>query len=193
MARRMLRRRRNALRRYKTPASTKYYRTKIDLLVGLMKHAGEVAYDWAGMSSNIYDLNAAFRINDTFLALSKQFSYVRVKAISYLVNPSPRNQVISENGYVGVSVWPRGYLASLGTWEKTVDNPFFKVLNINSNTYKYCNLLGGENDWKPTNSQNITSAQLYVITNYGESVAPNDAPQWMVKISVYCVFKCPIQ
>lgn len=193
-ARRMLRRRRNALRRYKTPTTTtQYFRTKIDLLVGLLKVANSTDYDWAGSGSPIYNVSNKLNESANFQTLLKQFSYVRVKAISYLANPDIRNQALSASGYVGLSVWPRGYLDAYGTWEKCVDNPYFKMLSPNAKTYQYCNLLGGDNEWKSTGDSVFTDVDFYAISTFPNIVSVADAPQWIVRICVYLVFKNPVQ
>ena len=192
----MLRRRRTSralMRRFKTPSSTKYFRYKVDILASLAKIAGDIIYGWTGSATNIYDINTQLSNDANFNQFCKQFSYVRIKGISFLANPDIRNQSLSASGFVGVSCWPRGFTNSFGTWDKNIDNPFFKILNPTSNTYKYCNLLGGDNDWKSTGSGQYTTAQLFAITNFLGSVAQTDAPQWLVKVSVHVVFKTPVQ
>lgn len=192
-ARRMLRRRRNALRRYKTPTTTKYFRCKIDLLVGLLKVANSTNYDWAGSGSPIYDVSAKIQENANFQNFLRQFSYVRIKALSYLATPDLRNQSLNSSGYVGLSCWPRGYVDGYGTWEKCVDNPYFQWLNPNDKTYQYCNLLGGDNEWKSTGDEVFGNIDLYVVSTFPADVHVAAAPQWVIKVCVYCVFKSPVQ
>ena len=192
--RRMIRRRRRALlRRYKTPKTTQYFRCRIDLLSAIAKVAANVAYRWESLESSIYSVNNHLILNDTFKNLCNQYSYVRVKSISYLAYPDIRNQSLTSTGYVALTVWPRGFSEGYGTWEKCVDNPYFKILNFIQPTYKYCNLLGGDNEWRATSGDRFTWASFYVVTTFLGSVAVDDAPKWIVKISVDCVFKSPIQ
>lgn len=194
MAPRMLGRRRRALmRRYKTPKTTKYFRCKIDLLSAISKTASNVAYEWESVGNAIYSVNNNLVLNDNFKQFCKQFSYVRVKGISYLAYPDIRNQQLDTTGYVGLTVWPRGFGESMGTWEKCVDNPFFKILNFAQPTYKYCNILGGDNEWKATSGDRFTWCSMYVVTTFSSGAATVDCPKWIIKISVDCVFKSPIQ
>ena len=186
-------RRRRYFRRYKTPSSTNYFRYKVDILLNLSKISNDIIYGWSGSATNILDISTQLSLNANFTQFCKQYSYVRVKAISYLANPDTRNQSLSSSGYVALTVWPRGFINSFGTWEKCVDNPFFKILNVNYNTYKYCNLLGGDNNWVSTGSDKFTSASLFVVTNYPGDVTTANAPQWLVKLSIYCIFKTPVQ
>lgn len=193
-ARRMLRRRRNALRRYKTPTTTtKYFRCKVDLLVGLLKVANSTNYDWAGSGSPVYNVSTQIQNNSNFVNFTRQFSYVKIKALSYLANPDIRNQTLSTTGYVGIACWPRGYVDAYGAWERCVDNPYFKFLSPTAKTYQYCNLLGGDNDWKSTGDNLFSDVDMYVLSTFGQGVAVADAPQWIIKICVYCVFKNPVQ
>ena len=194
MAPRMLRRRRRALmRRYKTPKSTDYLRCTIDIINGLSKITNNVNYEWAGSNSPVLNLNNQLKANANFTQFCKQFSYVRIKALTYLANPDAKNQSTTESGFVGLSVWPRGYLNEYGTWEKCADNPFFKVLNYTEKTYKYCNLLGGDNEWRTTDSGEFTSCSIYAVSSFSLGSSTAACPDWLVKISVDCVFKSPVQ
>lgn len=190
----MYRRRRRALvKRYRQPKDTGYFRYTVDILVGLAKKANSVDYEWAGSGSPILGINSKLNINDNFKQFCKQFSYVRIKSIAYLCTPDARNQANTQSGFVGLSVWPRGFETSFGTWEKAADNPFFKILNVTSNTYKYCNILGGDNEWRSTSEGEFTLASLSVVSSFSLAASTAEAPQWLVKVSVQCVFKSPVQ
>lgn len=190
----MLRKRRRALvRRYKVPKDNQYFRTTIDLLLGLSKKANSLEYEWAGSGSAVLGVNARLTTNTNFVQFCKQFSYVRIRSISYIASPDMKNQSLNASGFVGLTVWPRGWTQSYGTWEMCADNPFFKVLNPTGKTYKYCNILGGDREWKSTSEGEFTLASVYCVSSFGLDTSTANAPQFMVKLSVNCVFKSPVQ
>lgn len=161
-----------------------YAKGRFDFASTVRKSSGN-EYKFTETDASTWTVVNMLNGNSSWQRYANLFGYFKITGITLQFQPAIVANSLRYPYIVNLAYWPATPGNDPG-FKRAIDNPYSIVANIQEHVRKYCRLYGSTQDYKDVNT-GADLGQFRVCCNDSTQTTAGD--DFIVKISIYCIFK----